>query len=367
MAKMFYTLEETQKILSRSEDEIKTLVQEGMLREFRDGAKIMYKVDEVDGLASEGAGDSDEIPLAADDSGEPLDLAGGSGDDIDLMAGSGDDEIDLLAGSGGDIDLLAGSGGEDIDLMAGSGDDIDLQTSDTGDQINLDDSANILSDEKDDTVITSHGTNALTESGEIAGDPLAEAAAGDLEDQIDLDSSSSGSGLLDLSREADDTSLGAELLEEIYPDATEGAIETQVPDGLDMAPESDSMMAAEIQTPPAAEYVQPIIIDDPSSGPFGAMLVVPLVMLVLLAFVAATAHAGVKPAFLDSITGYIWIIVGGAAVLSLLLMGVGLAMVGKASAPVKALEKKPKAKKAKKAKKEKKPKKEKKAKAKKKK
>ena len=348
MAKMFYTLEETQEILGRSDEQIKALVQEGMLREFRDGAKIMYKVDEVDGLASGGIGDSDSgvLPLAADDSGEPLDLAGGdSGDDIDLLAGSGDDEIDLLAGSGGD----------EIDLMAGSGEDFDLQPSDTGDQINLDDSADILGGEKDDTVITSHGTNALTESGEIAGDPLVDAGApDDLEDQIDLDSSSSGSGLLDLSREADDTSLGAELLEEIYPDATEGAIETQVPGGLDMAPEGDSMVAAEIQAPPIAEYVQPIVIDDPSSSPYGAMLVVPLIMLVLLAFVATTAHAGVRPQFFDSIVGYVWIVVGAAVGLSLLFVGVGSLMVRNASAPVKVTEKKPKAKKPKKAKKTKK-------------
>ncbi|MCP4709556.1 MAG: helix-turn-helix domain-containing protein [Planctomycetes bacterium] len=356
MAKMFYTLEETQEILGRSDEQIKALVQEGMLREFRDGAKIMYKVDEVDGIASGGVGEGDSgvLPIA-DDTGEPLDLAGGdSGDDIDLLAGSGDDEIDLLAGSGDDeIDLMAGSGDDEIDLMAGSGEDFDLKPSDTGDQINLEDSADILGGDKDDTVITSHGTNALTESGEIAGDPLAE-APGDLEDQIDLDSSSSGSGLLDLSREADDTSLGAELLEEIYPDAAEGAIETQVPGGLDMAPEGDSMMAAEIQAPPVADYIQPIVMDDPTSGPFGAMLVVPLIMLVMLAFVATAAHAGVRPQFLDSILDYIWIVVGGAAGLSILFVVVGLAMVNKSSGPAKAAEKKPKEKKAKKAKKAKK-------------
>ena len=39
----------------------------------------------------------------------------------------------------------------------------------------------------------------------------------EMSDHVDLDSGRSGSGLLDLSREADDTSLGAELLDEIYP------------------------------------------------------------------------------------------------------------------------------------------------------
>src|SRR5207249_6351079 len=37
-------------------------------------------------------------------------------------------------------------------------------------------------------------------------------------DQINLEGVGSGSGLLDLTRESDDTSLGAELLDEIGPD-----------------------------------------------------------------------------------------------------------------------------------------------------
>ena len=37
------------------------------------------------------------------------------------------------------------------------------------------------------------------------------------QEQLALESVGSGSGLLDLTRESDDTSLGAELLDEIYP------------------------------------------------------------------------------------------------------------------------------------------------------
>jgi hypothetical protein len=39
-------------------------------------------------------------------------------------------------------------------------------------------------------------------------------------DQLNLDGVGSGSGLLDLTRESDDTSLGAELLDEIAPGKT---------------------------------------------------------------------------------------------------------------------------------------------------
>ena len=38
--------------------------------------------------------------------------------------------------------------------------------------------------------------------------------------KLSLESVGSGSGLLDLTRESDDTSLGAELLDEIYPGGT---------------------------------------------------------------------------------------------------------------------------------------------------
>ena len=50
MAKMFYSFEEVQEKLALNADQIKHLIDDGKLREFRDGAKIMFKVDEVDQL-----------------------------------------------------------------------------------------------------------------------------------------------------------------------------------------------------------------------------------------------------------------------------------------------------------------------------
>ena len=44
MAKMFYTTEEAAQKLSVSGDQLKTLVTENKLREFRDGARVMFKV-----------------------------------------------------------------------------------------------------------------------------------------------------------------------------------------------------------------------------------------------------------------------------------------------------------------------------------
>ena len=51
MAGMFYTIQEVAAKLGKNEDQIKQLVQEGKLREFRDGAKVLFKINEVDALA----------------------------------------------------------------------------------------------------------------------------------------------------------------------------------------------------------------------------------------------------------------------------------------------------------------------------
>ena len=72
MAKMFYNTEEVQEKLGCSADEIKDLVQQGRLREFRDGAKIMFRVSEVDKLVSSSPEDNQDqsgeiglVPTAA--------------------------------------------------------------------------------------------------------------------------------------------------------------------------------------------------------------------------------------------------------------------------------------------------------------
>jgi excisionase family DNA binding protein len=53
MAKMFYTLDEAKAALGRSEDEVKTLVDQNKLRQYRDGAKLMFKADQVEALKAD--------------------------------------------------------------------------------------------------------------------------------------------------------------------------------------------------------------------------------------------------------------------------------------------------------------------------
>src|SRR3712207_2302814 len=91
MAKMFYTMDETKAALGRSEDQIKELSREGRLREFRDGTRLMFKADQVEGLKSElgsSVGSGDQVDLGPSDSGAHIGLVdsnlGPSGTSITL-------------------------------------------------------------------------------------------------------------------------------------------------------------------------------------------------------------------------------------------------------------------------------------------
>jgi len=48
MAGMFYSLQESAEKLNKTEEEIKQMVKDGLLREFRDGADLLFKVDEIE-------------------------------------------------------------------------------------------------------------------------------------------------------------------------------------------------------------------------------------------------------------------------------------------------------------------------------
>ncbi len=320
MAKMFYSMDEVQQQLSRSRKDIEQMVNDGLLRKFLDGNKEMFKVSDVDALAEAGLSGTDigggsEIRLSPEDS------------------------------TTGDTPLTPADTAQELGLAP-----------DSADQIGLDDTG-AAKEASDDTVITTHGVNVLDDTDEDLElvDPLAQTQIADLDilgDHVSLDSGSSGSGLLDLSREADDTSLGAELLEEIYPGSDEGAVETQVPGGFELPSQTESMTGTvdNIQPQAMASYKPVIQIDDPTSGVFGAMMLVPFILLVLLAFVSGAAISGVQPKIVDTISSKIWFIVGGAAALAISIAVIGNSIAGKTAAPKAKASSRPKKEKKKKSK-----------------
>jgi hypothetical protein len=344
MAKMFYSLEEVQDKLGKNAEELKQQVADGGLREFRDGAKLMFKVDEVDGLA--GGLPDDAVSLPPDDS-----LAEGSsiglmplGDTADSLSLSPEESVAPLSP---DASELSGSQ-FDMDPDASGTSELGISPmSKSSDQISLDDSDTVNKDDKDGTVITSHGVNVLDDSDaefdDIEVDPMAQTQiAPDLADQVHLDSGSNGSGLLDLTREADDTSLGAELLEEIYPGDEDATLGPAVPDELDIPDEATASLAEQEIDEPQVQYKQVAEVMDPTSGVFGAMLVLPLLFLILMAFATAAGISGVRSNFLNTIgEKSLYVLIGGI-VITLLIGGVGVVLTGQTSGPAKA--KKPKAK-----------------------
>jgi len=322
MAKMFYSLEEVTEKLQMTEEQIKELVRNGQLREFRDAGKVNYKVEDVDSLAaSAGLGDD------AAESGElVLEPAEGSS--------SGTGAIDLAASSGLDSDVL------------------------TLDEADMDDTAGgtkAEGDKKDDTVVTSVGVNVFEDEEELADvDPLAQTVVTEGAAGLGIEGvGSSGSGLLDLTRESDDTSLGADLLDEIYPgeegqvemgEATRAGLDEGLPEGEE-AGEADELLeagaepaaegapaaaAAAAAPTPRTRTVVEFAPDAVSSGLTGLIVAATAIMCVA-GLVAASVMQGVWPGLLDIL--YQNMAIFGGASLGVAIIGTAVGFfLGKRSA-----------------------------------
>lgn len=216
----------------------------------------------------------------------------------------------------------------------------------------------------DGTKLGHDGINVLDESDpgyDLANDPLGETAEVKLkddnaldafddeaiiEDDVNLESFGSGSGLLDLSLQADDTSLGA-VLDDIIPGAGGGEevggggfdFEAGADDMLSEAEDVDDIssgatdvdmeaISAEspVQSPTsrtvaAITYVAPQA--DTASNAFGASLIIPLVALIYMGIVVAAAIADVAVGALTAMQDMIWYIMGSMLVVALIVVGIG--------------------------------------------
>ena len=243
MAKMFYTLDEAKNVLGRSEEDIKQYAREGRLREFRDGPRLMFKADQVEQLRSELASGGDQVDLGVSDSGGMIDLVdttGASGTSITLS--------DTATGQGTAFALKSGTAAgaktkEDTALAS----DLGLSG---GTASGIPSPARTGSGMSSGAGGSRAGINVFGEDPGMA-DPSAQTAITPSAQEINLESVGSGSGLLDLSRERDDTSLGA-VLEEIGPGAgrpedtglTAGVDLEEPRGGIDRAPLAPVYVAA---------------------------------------------------------------------------------------------------------------------------
>ena len=233
-----------------------------------------------------------------------------------------------------------------------------------------------------DTALTGLGTSVLGETDRdyaITDDTMAETAiptgAGgttpevpleEIEEDVNLDTFGSGSGLLDLSLQADDTSLGG-ILDEIYTAEDEGKElgEAEGDSAAAMAAEADHMVseeetAAPLAVPDMAALGRPMMemAPDAQSNTLGMLLFLPLAIVIYTTVVAWAGRKGVMPSILGSIQAFIWYIMGGAAVVAGLVVIAAFMFTGErgTAAPKEKKAKKVKVKKEKKPKEPKKPK-----------
>ncbi len=284
MAKMFYSLEEAAQTLGVSEDRVKEMAGDGTLQQFRDRDKVMFKVEQVDKLAGTGSGDA-AAPTPADDTGGPV------------------DEIDLASAVETDHDKP-----------------------------------------QDQRSASATGVSVFEADEVDTADPMAQTVVSDSfqadDDELALESVGSGSGLLDLTRESDDTSLGAELLEEIYPAGGSDAKTTEggsgfegifdAAGGADSGPSAigDVEAAAPGETVPmSVAYVEPS--DPGGSGLSAGLLIGAGIAMVICLIVIAGSMAGIIPGIATTIAGNMMAYAGGLAVLTIVFGVIGM-FVGKA-------------------------------------
>ncbi len=278
MAQQFCSAEEAQEKLGLSADELKQLVRDGQLREFRDGGQIKYKSEEVDPLA----------------------------ENLATLSGS-------LGGTSGDL-VLETSDESSLGLTGS-----DMLTLEEADRTAAD--APVIDEQKEDTVITSVGVSVFDdEEGAEDADPGAVTVVADRDktgSSMSLEGLSSsgtaggsGSGLLDLTRESDDTSLGAELLDEIYTEDKESGM----PDmgeatraGLDAPADEEGETAPELEAPvAAAQPVRSPIVTQAGMGAIdtaiGGAMVGAVASMGITGIAISANMQGVAPSFVQTMS-----------------------------------------------------------------
>ncbi len=315
MAGMFYSLHEAAEKLKKTDDQIKELIKQGKLREFRDGSNLLFKIDEIEALLSKTAVTASEEPpvlkpVSAEQAPQPEQA---SEEEILLAAETG-----APAAEGGLTEEDTAITGEGISVLGETDKDYPI-------------TEDMMAETVDATGIPGGATGIPGGTGTVP-----EASLEEIEKDVNLDSFGSGSGLLDLSLQADDTSLGG-ILDEIYTAEGESA-EPEAPGtaaaGLTAAEVEEMLPEDELAAPQSAPevgaiaqpYAEPE--SDVQSNILGKLLILPFVFLLYTAIVAILGQRGVMPSLLAAIQGAIWYIVIASVVLAGLVVGAAFMLTG---------------------------------------
>jgi excisionase family DNA binding protein len=273
MAKMFYTLDEAAKRLGKSEDQVKQMVSSGQLQEFRDRDRMMLKRDQVDLIAGDGGGDDTSLGLGSGVDLEPISLASSGSQGLGA-SGSGF----ALAG-----DAPARKEASGISIF-----DDDLEVADPNAQTHVNAARNV-------------------EFADKGG--------------------SGGSGLLEAAREADDTSLGADILGNVYGDQQDTMSATATDHGGALFESTGAEVAD------SGAVVAPMMtmesFDGKGSGLAGGLALGMVITLAVAIAVAVFGLTGMSGGLMDTIAQNFWAVVGGLAAFTLICGIIGLVVGGK--------------------------------------
>jgi len=390
MAGMFYSLKEAAEKLNKTTDEIREIVKKGKLREFRDGPNLLFKVDEVEALMSDTSIMPAQVPIVPPEPAVPV--------EPELVVPSEPEPVVPL-----EPEPVAPSEPEPVvpleqepagplepepvaplepELVAPSEPEMavpvepepvipveqkpPVPTQPQEEEISLaPEAAETPAPASEltsaDTALAGEGISVLGETDrdyEVTDDTMAETQAvpaeeslEKIEEDVSLDSFGSGSGLLDLSLQADDTSLGG-ILDEIYTPETGEEQEAAEPgSAIEMAAEAEQMLTEDEFAAPqvapevsamARAYIEPE--PDTQSNTLGMLLFLPLLVLVYTAIVAVAGFNNIMPAILQKIQSYIWYIMGAAGIVAIVIIAMAFMLGSKGPKAAK----RPKAKKAKK-------------------
>ncbi|MCH2142693.1 MAG: hypothetical protein MK077_06830 [Phycisphaerales bacterium] len=311
MAKMFYTLDEVCSKLGKTESEVEALVESGQIQEFRDGESLVFKVEQINLLAEpDEAGDVD---LDLDDSALDLD------DSFAMGESSTSTSLGLAESQSAELPAASTPASEADDSAADSGSVIDLHASASQSSVSpasevdqLDLSAEL--DRSGSVGGASASVSAFDSAVGVGGDTQ---LGGAVEDDLTLEMVGSGSGLLDLTRESDDTSLGAELMEEVFTSDDDAAMPA-ADSGLFEAETAPAAVAGAAPATPTATPVaaMPMAAQawDPAwSGLACGLLIGATVALFAILSIVLIEIQGAASGVSSIIAGSLWIWIGGLA------------------------------------------------------
>jgi len=329
----YYDMQEVAGKLRKTEEEVQELIKQGQLHQYMDSGKPVFKVEDVDALTEEIVGlDVSSIGLGSDSSETEISLEETA--EIELEPDEDTEEAALPAGAD-DMELNI-----EPDMPGQKESEGGFGLSQMGDLTMA------------DTNVGTVGINILSGTGDaykLTEDTKSETSAEDIDDLDSLDADSnmesfgSGSGLLDLSLQADDTSLGA-VLDDILPAGAENAVGgADIPvDEMGLVDDAEDMLAegepagqspAEVTAPmgtaaTAIPSVAPMAaVVDSGTNVFGILMFLPMLGLILAAIVLTAAVQEVAPALIQPLVAteiagisLIWVIVGGLTALLLLIL-----------------------------------------------